>query len=110
MTDIKDCWTPENPNAKLPRWVDASNMGTDSWCRTSDLLATSGAYLACRELSLSYQLPANICKKFRSQGLSLSVTGQNLGYLRKPTLRAPAGWGGTYNLPRNVIFGLNLSF
>ena len=120
MTDIKDCWTPENPNAKLPRWVDASNMGTDSWCRTSDLLATSGAYLACRELSLSYQLPANICKKFRSQGLSLSVTGQNLGYLKKTTLPLPdntqytngasAGWGGTYNLPRNVIFGLNLSF
>ena len=95
-------------------------MGTDSWCRTSDLLATSGAYLACRELSLSYQLPANICKKFRSQGLSLSVTGQNLGYLKKTTLPLPdntqytngasAGYGGTYNLPRNVIFGLNLSF
>lgn len=120
MTDIKDTWTPENPNARLPRWVDASNMGTDSWIRTSDLIATTGAYLACRELSLSYQLPQNLCTKFRSQGLTLSVTGQNLGYLKKTTLPLPdnttytngasSGWGGTYNLPLNVIFGLNVSF
>lgn len=121
MTDIKDTWTPENPNAKLPRFVDASNMGTDSWIRASDLIACSGAYLACRELSLSYELPKNIASKFRSQGLTLSVTGQNLGYLKKTTLPLPdkrpdysngasAGNGGTYNLPVNVIFGLNLSF
>ncbi len=120
-TDIKDTWTPEKPNAKLPRFVDASNMGTDSWIRASDLIATSGAYLACRELSLSYDLPKNICSKFRSQGLSLSITGQNLGYLKKCTNPLPdyksgyyngaaAGYGGTYNLPLNVIFGVNVSF
>lgn len=120
MEQVKDTWTPENPNAKYPRFVDASNMGTDSWCRTSDLIGMSGAYLACRELSLSYQLPQNICSKFRSQGLTLSVTGQNLGYLKKTTLPLPdntvytngtsSGYGGTYNLPLNVIFGLNVSF
>lgn len=118
--DVKKTWTPENPNAELPRFTDASNMGTDNWCRTSDLLAKSGAYLACRELSLSYQLPQSICNKFRSQGLTLSVTGQNLGYLKKTTLPLPdntqytagttGGWGGTYNLPLNIIFGLNVSF
>lgn len=120
MTDVTKTWTPENPNAKLPRFVDASNMGTDSWIRTSDLLATTGAYLACRELSLSYDLPKAICDKFRSQGLTLSITGQNLGYIKKSTLPLPdnttytngiaSGYGGTYNLPLNVIFGLNVSF
>lgn len=119
-TDILKTWTPENPDAELPRFVDASNMGTDSWIRTSDLIAKSGAYLACRELSLSYQLPEAICQKFKSQGLTLSVTGQNLGYLKKTTLPLPdnttytngasSGWGGTYNLPLSVIFGLNVSF
>lgn len=120
MTDVTKTWTPENPNAELPRWTDASNMGTDNWCRTSDLIAKSGAYLACRELSLSYELPENLCSKFRCQGLTLSVTGQNLGYLKKTTLPLPdnttytsgstGGWGGTYNLPLSVIFGLNISF
>lgn len=113
-----DTWTPENPNAKYPRYVIASNMGTNAFFRTSDVLAESGAYIACRELSLSYQLPASICQKFRSQGLSLSVTGQNLGYLKKTTLPLPdntqnLGYSdsqGTYNLPVTVIFGLNVSF
>lgn len=94
-------------------------MGTNSWSRTNDFCAQSGAYLACRELSLSYTLPENICRKFRSQGLTLSVTGQNLGYLKKTTLPLPdatvttlgtSDGAGTYNLPRTVLFGLNVSF
>lgn len=115
---LTDTWTETNKNAKYPRYVIASNMGTNSWFRTSDVLAESGAYLACRELSLSYDLPKNICSKFRSQGLKLSVTGQNLGYLKKCTLPLPdntqnlgfSDGQGTYNLPISVIFGLNLSF
>ncbi|MCM1109660.1 MAG: TonB-dependent receptor [Clostridium sp.] len=115
---MRDTWTPENPNAKYPRYVIASNMGTNAYFRTSDILAESGAYLACRELSLSYQLPQSICNKFRSQGLTLSVTGQNLGYLKKCTLPLPdntqnltyADNQGTYNLPLTVIFGLNVTF
>ena len=117
---IKETWTPENPKAKYPRYVWASNFGSDAWIRTSDIIAQSGAYLACRELSLSYTLPAKICSKFYSQGLTLSVTGQNLGYLKKCTNPLPdnvtysdggtAGWGGTYNLPKTLLFGLNLTF
>ncbi|MCH5318313.1 MAG: SusC/RagA family TonB-linked outer membrane protein [Paramuribaculum sp.] len=119
LTKAKETWTPENPNAKYPRYVIASNMGTNSWCRISDLNAFSGNYLAVREVSLSYTFPSKICQKFRSQGLSLSVTGQNLGYLKKTTLPLPdnttaingtSGNAGTYNLPKTVIFGINVSF
>lgn len=119
-TQIHDTWTEDNPNAKYPRYVWASVFGTDSWIRTSDILAQSGAYLACRELSLSYQLPLDICRRFACEGLTVSVTGQNLGYLKKCTNPLPdrqqyyhgntAGWGGTYNLPRTVLFGLNVTF
>lgn len=117
---IKDCWTEANPNAKYPRYVWASVFGTDAWIRSSDVLSSSGRYLACRELSLSYQLPESICSKFACQNLTISVTGQNLGYLKKTTLPLPdnttytngntGGWGGTYNLPRTVLFGLNVTF
>ena len=94
-------------------------MGTNSWSRVNDICGQSGAYLACRELSLSYQLPQSICEKFRSQGLTLSVTGQNLGYIKKTTLPLPdatavvggtSDRAGTYNLPRTFLFGLNVSF
>ncbi len=120
MTNVKDTWTPTNPNAKYPRYTWASQVGTNNWIRTSSLMTQSGAYLACRELQLSYNLPMSICQRFRCQGLQVSVTGQNLGYIKSCTIPLPdnttyssgntAGYGGTYNLSRTVLFGLNLSF
>ncbi|MCH5318898.1 MAG: SusC/RagA family TonB-linked outer membrane protein [Paramuribaculum sp.] len=120
VADVKKTWTPENPNAKLPKYYEASQLGGNSYFRLSDFNAKPGNYLACREVSLSYALPANICSKFKSQGLTLSVTGQNLGYLKKTTLPLPdanngyasagSDSAGTYNLPKTVIFGINLSF
>lgn len=119
-SQVTQTWTPDNPGAKYPRVTWADQYGADSYIRTSDAFAQNGNYLACRELSLSYRLPENICKKFKSQGLTLSVTGQNLGYIKSCTIPLPdnttywyggtAGNGGTYNLPRSVIFGLNVSF
>lgn len=118
--EVHDTWTVDNPNAKYPRVAWASQYGTNNYVRTSDLMTQNGAYLACRELQLAYTVPMNICKKFRSQGLTFTVTGQNLGYLKKCTIPLPdnttywngntAGNGGTYNLPREVIFGVNLKF
>lgn len=120
MMDITKTWMPDNPNAELPRYLPGSQLGSNNYLRTSDLIACTGAYIALRELQLSYQVPTNICKMFRSQGLSLSVTGQNLGYLKKTTSPLPdnmpysngstGGYGGTYPLPVSLIFGLNVSF
>lgn len=119
-TDIWDSWTPENPNAKYPRYVWADQLGKNNYVRTSEFWATKGNYLAFRELSLSYDLPKYICGKFRCQGLKLSVTGQNLGYWTSSASAIPdhtqytngntAGWGGTYALPRTVLFGLDITF
>ncbi|MBD5242058.1 MAG: SusC/RagA family TonB-linked outer membrane protein [Bacteroides sp.] len=119
-TQVTNTWSPENPGAKYPRVVWADQYGCDSYVSTNSFFAQNGNYLACKELSLSYQLPESICKKFKSQGLSLSVTGQNLGYIKSCTIPLPdnttywtggtAGNGGTYNIPRTVIFGLNVSF
>lgn len=117
---VTQTWTPDNPGAKYPRVVWADQFGSNSYVRPSSAFAQNGAYLACRELSLSYQLPQSICSKFYCQGLSVSVTGQNLGYIKSCTIPLPdnttywdsntAGAGGTYNLPRTVLFGLNVSF
>jgi hypothetical protein len=118
--DIRNTWTPDNPTAKYPRVAWASQFGTDNYIRTNSYFTQKGNYLACRELSLSYQLPLSICRKFACQGLQVSVTGQNLGYIKSCSIPLPdnttytngntAGNGGTYNLPRTVIFGLNLTF
>lgn len=118
--EVRDTWTPDNPDAKYPRVVWASQYGTDSYIRTNSFFTQSGNYLACRELQLSYTLPTDICRKFHCQGLTVSVTGQNLGYIKSCTIPLPdnvtytsgntAGNGGTYNVPRTLLFGLNVSF
>lgn len=117
---VRDTWTPDNPGAKYPRVCWASQFGTDNYIRTNSFFTQKGNYLACRELQLSYTLPKNICQKFACQGLTVSVTGQNLGYIKSCTIPLPdnttytsgntAGNGGTYNVPRTLLFGLNLSF
>lgn len=119
-TDIWDSWTPENPDAKYPRYVWANQNGTKNYSRASELWATKGNYLAFRELQLSYSFPKIICSKLRCQGLSLSVTGQNLGYWTSSDCAIPdyvqytsgetSGWGGIYSLPRTVLFGLDITF
>ena len=118
--DVRNTWTPDNPGAKYPRVVWASQYGTDNYIRTNSFFTQSGSYLACRELQLSYALPKSICQKLACQGITVSVTGQNLGYIKSCTIPLPdnttytsgntAGWGGTYNVPRTLLFGLNVKF
>ena len=119
-TDIRDSWTPENPGAKYPRYDYADQLGKNNYVRTSEYWVTKGNYLALRELQLSYTLPTRICNKFHCQGLTVSVTGQNLGYWTSSANPIPdytqytdgntSGNGGTYALPRTVLFGLNVTF
>ncbi len=119
-TNIWDSWTPENPNAKYPRYVWADQLGKNNYVRTSEFWVTKGNYLAFRELQLSYSLPTNICNKFHCQGLTVSVTGQNLGYWTSSSCAIPdhiqylggstGGHGGTLAPPRTVLFGLNVTF
>ncbi len=119
-TDIWDSWTEDNIDAKYPRFVWADQLGTNNYVRTSEYWITKGNYLAFREIQLSYTFPTKITQKFRCQGLTVSVTGQNLGYLTSSSCAIPdyiqytsgntSGWGGTYSMPRTVLFGLNVTF
>jgi hypothetical protein len=70
-------------------------------------------YLAFREVSLSYNVPANILKKAKISGLVLTVTGQNLGYLTNKMLNFPERTGnqnGAYTIPTQLILGADITF
>lgn len=116
-TDVFDTWTPENPNAKYPRYVWADQLGTGNVNRPSTLFAYKGDYLAFREISLAYSLPKNLANKLYMQNLDISVTGQNLGYLTAAPIASPersigagVASGTGYGLPRTLLFGINLTF
>ena len=116
-TEVLDTWSPENVNAKYPRYVWADQFGAGNYYRTSTLFAHRGDYLAFRELSLAYTLPKAIAQKLACQQIDLSITGQNLGYLTSAkvavpeTLRSGGVASGTgYPLPRTLLFGINVKF
>lgn len=113
-TDIvKDTWTPENPNAKYPRYTWADQLNTKNFDRPSDMFWVNSSYLAFREVSLSYTVPKGMLQRFNVEGLTLTVTGQNLGYISNKMVNLPERTGSqnsAYTIPTSLVFGANLTF
>ena len=110
---VKDTWTPENPNASLPRYVWADQLNTKNFDRPSSMFYVPSDYLAFREVTLSYSLPVSLIRKLKMSALNLSVTGQNLGYITHKMLNLPERTGAqnsAYIIPTQVIFGANVTF
>ncbi|HMR92682.1 MAG TPA: SusC/RagA family TonB-linked outer membrane protein [Chitinophagaceae bacterium] len=118
ITDVFDTYSSTNTGAKYPTFYWADQLFKNNVLRESSMFYKKGDYLAFRDLTLSYALPLKWAGKIRSEGISLSVTAQNLAYFSKATLYSPesgsipntaAGSGG-YPLPRIIIFGAQLHF
>lgn len=110
---VKDTWTPENPNAKYPRYTWADQLNTKNFDRPSNMFFVNSSYLAFREVTLSYSVPTNILKRARMAGLTLMVTGQNLGYITNEKLNLPERTGdnnSAYTIPTSLVFGANITF
>jgi TonB-linked SusC/RagA family outer membrane protein len=114
VKEIKDSWTPENPNAKYPTYYYSDIDNKNNTTRTSSMFYHKGDYLSFREVSLAYSLPSEVLKKIKIEGIKLSLTGQNLGYLSASTLFSPEktdqgiNVSGGYPLPRTIIFGIQI--
>ncbi|MGV3600494.1 MAG: SusC/RagA family TonB-linked outer membrane protein [Dyadobacter fermentans] len=110
---VKDTWTPENPNAKYPRYTWADQLNSKNFDRPSSMFWVNSSYLAFREVSLSYSLPSAWLQKAKIGGLTVTATGQNLGYLTNRMLALPERTGSqnsAYTIPTSLIFGVNLTF
>ncbi|MDF2192426.1 TonB-dependent receptor [Paraflavitalea sp. CAU 1676] len=115
LDDIKGAWTPQNPNADIPRvsYSDANgNFGT-----TSDWYIEKGSYLRIKNITLGYTLPARLSEKMQVRSVRLYVTGNNVLTITKYTGFDPEvgmdEFGidkGRYPQARAVFFGLNVNF
>ncbi|HRO71359.1 MAG TPA: hypothetical protein PK951_13310, partial [Chitinophagaceae bacterium] len=88
-------------------------LNTKNMDRPSDMFFVNSSYLAFREVSLSYSLPAHLLRKIKASGLRLTVTGQNLGYITNSLLNLPERTGqqsSAYTIPTQLVFGANLTF
>ena len=125
---LNDSWTPEKRDAKLPQ-VNSND-------RTSGTVPVSyfiepGGYLRLRNLTLGYNLPATILKRFSMDRLRFYVQAQNLFTITKYTGLDPeittnnTGRGdyrrrladrnlgidvGNYPTQKAFIFGINAGF
>lgn len=114
ITDaVKDTWTPDNPNAKYPRYTWADQLNSKNFDRPSSMFWVNSGYLAFREVSLSYSVPLTLIQKARIAGLTFTVTGQNLGYVSNKLINLPERTGSqnsAYTIPTTLILGANFTF
>lgn len=112
-TAVYDTWTPDNPNATYPRYVWADQLNAKNYDRPSSMFWRKSNYLSFREVSLSYSVSPALLKKVKMEGLVLTATGQNLGYLTDKMLNLPERTGnqnGAYIIPTQLIFGVDITF
>ena len=114
-TYLLDSWTPENPNAKWPRFVFRSDHnqnapGSNSW------YVRNGKYLSLKNLNFGYTLPTSLASRGGLSSLRFYVAGTNVytwsplkGIL--PNEVNPHSTRGTYYYQtRNFSVGTSVGF
>jgi TonB-linked SusC/RagA family outer membrane protein len=73
----------------------------------------SGDFVCLRELTLSYNVPSQLLSRLKISNLRFNVTGNNIYYFTGYKGLNPEQGGrddGRYAMPRNLIFGANITF
>ncbi|WP_234367740.1 SusC/RagA family TonB-linked outer membrane protein [Parabacteroides pacaensis] len=129
ITEVKDSWSPENPNSNLPRFyyadqaikknITRSNVAWPNINSNNSNFYEKGDYLALRDITLNYRLPKKWAGKASLSDASIYLTGQNLFYITgysgtspEPVIKKDnAGVDeGRYPMPRTILIGISLSF
>jgi len=132
VTQIEDAWTPTNTNTMIPKvyYADQVAGSKDNYTRGNNAVANlggensefyeSGDYLACREITLSYDFSKALLAKSRVfKSARIYASGENLFYIKKfsgPDPEAPVSgntitgvYQGTYPTPRTYVLGIQVS-
>ena len=114
-TYLLDSWTPDNPNAKWPRFVfrDDHNQnapGSNSW------YIRNGKYLSLKNVNLGYTMPNTVAGRVGLSSLRIYVAGSNvftwsdLKSIVPPEANPGATRATYYYQTRNFSFGTSLGF
>lgn len=107
ITTTLDRWTPQNPDASLPRADAVSNSGA-----FSDRWVEDGSYLRIRDLTFGYTIPREKLKDIVNINVFLSF--ENLYTFTKYSGNDPAIGGGIdqnlYPTSRKASLGVTLTF
>lgn len=110
--DLLERWTPENPNANVPR---LQTTNAYAWTNTSTRFLIDADYLRLKNITLGYNLPRTILKKVGLETLKLYAQAENLlTVFGEEGIDPEQTVGGStyYRYPamKTISLGLNLSF
>ncbi|MCE5345238.1 MAG: TonB-dependent receptor [Bacteroidales bacterium] len=113
--DLLRSWQKQGDITDIPRFYWADQQASNNLYRAGNgtsLLYEKGNFLALRELTLAYDLPKSLLQKVKISALRVNITGNNLHYFTKYRGVNPEDGGRTYGrypIPRNIIFGVNVT-
>lgn len=119
LRQVNGAWTPDNPSNSNPR-VDSTNNGAPNFV-FSDRFIEDGSFIRLQNVTLGFNLPADILQKLKLTSLRLYVSGTNLFIISNYTgfnpdvnlngrnnLSLGHDFGG-YPLARTILMGLNIT-
>ncbi|HVI48235.1 MAG TPA: TonB-dependent receptor [Chitinophaga sp.] len=113
-TALLDTWTPDHPNASLPRiWY--SGTQNDPTSTPSSFWVKDGSYLRLKNLQIGYSLPEKLVSRIGLNKVRFYYSGQNIltfDHLYKWVDPEASISGSIYNYPQVKIntLGVNVTF
>lgn len=102
-------WTPENPSGEFPRIGAGGPMSGGLYANA--IKVQDASFIALRNVSLGYRLPADLLSRLPVSDVSLYVRGNNLKYWTDYTLAySPESSVGSYPITKTWIFGTKITF
>ncbi|CAL1517229.1 TonB-dependent receptor [Chitinophaga sp. MM2321] len=111
-TEVLSSWKEQGDITDVPKFYWADQQWHNNLYRGNSRYYEKGDFLAVREVSLSYSFPQQMLRRMKLANLRCYVSGHNLHYFTNYTGLNPEEGGtdnGRYPLPRNIIFGLNVT-
>ncbi|RDB06797.1 SusC/RagA family TonB-linked outer membrane protein [Runella aurantiaca] len=115
---VKDSWTPQNTDTKIP--IFEANDGFSTGSQASDFYVEDGSYLRFQNLSFAYNFPSAIANKLRLGKLRVNASVNNLftitgygGLDPQVAGAADTNFGidlGNFPMTRQFTFGVNVGF
>ncbi len=130
----KQAWSPANTVTDIPKvyFADQVAGSKQNYTRANNAnqvlngnnsrFYEKGNYLACREITLSYEFPKSLLQRTHALSATrLYISGNNLFYLTNfsgPSPEAPVDgsgnisgiYAGTYPTPRSFVLGVQVTF
>lgn len=109
-TSALDYWTPENPNAAYPRFMNMTNNN-----KNSTLWVKDASYLRLKNLEIGYTLPRTLTGKVGIDNVRFYLSGNNLITFTKmvdmdPEKSLEDERGRTYPQSKVYSIGVNINF